>query len=125
MPMPTLVDSEWPDDDAGIEGAIVPPELVVVLVELRDARAVDMGLEMDTEESTVLLELRDSNAIDVEGLESTIDIRPRIRRLLGSLQQLSSPSIKQHQAPEEIGGHAITLPPLLNWSRYKKSSVYR
>lgn len=120
MPMPTLAVSERPDDDAVIEGAIVPSELVVVLVELRDANAVDVGLEMDIEESTVVLELRDSDAIAVEGLESTINACPRTRRLLESLQQ-SSPSNEQHQAPEEIGGHANSLPPSLEWPRFTKS----
>ncbi|MCJ1271472.1 hypothetical protein MMC22_011373 [Lobaria immixta] len=164
--MPTLADSERPDDDAGVEGPIVPPELVAVLIEIRDENAVDVELEMDTEESTVvlieirdenvvdvglemdteestvvlkirdenvvdvrlemdteestvILELRDSDAIGVEGLESTIDVCPRVRSLLGSLQQLSPSSNGQHQIPKEIGGHVmIAAPPPLAWSRF-------
>ena len=67
-----------------------------------------------------MLELRDSDAIDVEGLESTIDVCPRVRSLLGSLQQLSPSSNGQHQIPEEIGGHVMMLaPPPLDCSRFK------
>ncbi|MCJ1264450.1 hypothetical protein MMC22_004322 [Lobaria immixta] len=138
MPMPTLADSERPDDDAGVEMGIVVLELTVVFVEPSDADAAnaesemdtdvslvvleltvvfvepsdadaaDAELEMDTDVSLVVLALRDPDAVDVEYLEDIIDACPRVRRLLESLQQLA---LSQHQVPDERGGHANIAAP--------------
>ena len=97
IPMPTLAESERPDDDAGEEVGVVAPELVGVLVESRDA--------------TVVLK---PDAVDVEGLD-TIEACPSVKRLEVSLQQ--SPALfLQHQIPEDSGGHATIRAPLVGTS---------
>lgn len=97
--MPTLAESERPDDDAV---GVVAPELVGALVESRDASAVDAEL------ATVVLK---PDAVDAEVLDVTIEACPSVKRLEGSLQQLSLPPFSQHQVPEDSGGHATMRAP--------------
>lgn len=115
MPMPTLAESERPDDDAGTEVDVVVPEPVAELVDLN---APDVGLEMDAGESTVVLALRDPAAVDVEGWEDTIKACPSVKRLLEVLQQLSCDE-PQHQVPELSGGHAIIWLPRSALPRFR------
>lgn len=110
-PMPTLAESERPDDDAGIEVDVDVAELAAVL-----ANAADEGLEMDAAEPVAVLEPTDPDVVDVEGWEDTIVSCPSVRRLLALLQQLSA--VPQHQIPEESGGHAISRAPLLCSPRF-------
>ena len=105
MPMPTLAESERPDDDAGVEVGVV-----VVLVEPSDADAADAELE-----SLLVLALRDPDAVDVEDLGDINDACPRVRRLLDASQQVVPP---QHQVPDERGGHATIRAPLSAGSRF-------
>lgn len=109
--MPTLAESERPDDDAGTEVDVVVLGLAGVLVELRDA--VDM---VDAADSA-----------DFEGLEDTIEACPSVRSLLESLQQLVVPGFfSQHQVPEESGGHAtISAPPPIESRFCLGSSIKR
>lgn len=65
VPMPTFADSERPDDDAEEVVGVAVPELVVVCVELCDARAVDAELEMGVDDSSVVLDLWEPDAVDV------------------------------------------------------------
>lgn len=112
--MPTLAESERPDDDAGTEVDVVVLGLAGVLVELRDA--VDMVDAADAADSA-----------DSEGLEDTIEACPSVRRLLESLQQLAVPGFfSQHQVPEESGGHAtIPAPPPIESRFCLGSSIKR
>lgn len=115
IPMPTLAESERPDDDAGEEVGVAAPELVGVLVESRDASAVDAELEMGKGDATIVLE---PDAVDVEGWDVTIEACPSVKRSEDSLQQLSPPSFSQHQVPEDSGGHAIIRAPPLEWPMF-------
>lgn len=104
MPMPTLAESGGPEDEAGIEVGAVVAEIIPVLLEPRDANALDAGLEVDAFGSTVVLALRNADAVDAEDGEERIVACPKVRWLAASLQQELPP---QHQVPEESGGHAI------------------
>lgn len=86
MPMPTLADPERPDEDAGIEVGIVMPEFTAVLVELRDANAVDaVNAVAPVDEVDAV------NAVDIEGVEDMIEACPSVTRFSESLQQVSLP----------------------------------
>ena len=79
MPIPTLAESDRPDDEAGIAVGVVVAEIMPVLLELRDANALDGGLEVDAFGSTVVLVLRNTDAVDAEGWEERIVACPKVR----------------------------------------------
>ena len=116
MPIPTLAESERPDNDAGEEVGVAGPELVEVCEELCDASAVVAELEMGADDSSVVLDPWELDAVDVDGLDVTIETSPSVKRLEDSLQQLSPVCLVQHQVPEDRDGHAIIPPPPLRLS---------
>ncbi|MCJ1422168.1 hypothetical protein MMC29_000047 [Sticta canariensis] len=101
--MPTLAESERPDDDAEDEVGVAVPELVAVCLEPGDASAVDAELEMGADDSSVVLDLWEPDVVDAKGLDVTIETCPSVKRFEDSSQHLSPISLAQHQIPRDSG----------------------
>ena len=57
-----------------------------VMLELSDAKEVNVELKMDSLESPFMLELSKPDTVDFKGLEVAIEARPSVKRLEDSLQ---------------------------------------